>query len=98
MTSIENHIINYYKNLFNNNFVLKDVVLMNESIPTFINDEINMIFTLMPIDFEIKEAVMTLNKDDASGPDGFGAFFYQTYGDIIGQDVKKVFDQFFKED
>jgi hypothetical protein len=32
--------------------------------------------TMIPSPSEIKNAVFELNKDNAPGPDGFGAFFF----------------------
>jgi hypothetical protein len=42
---------------------------------------------MLPSHSEIKAAVFALNKDSAPGPDGFGAFFYQHYWDIVKDDV-----------
>lgn len=51
--------------------------------------------TMLPSHQEIKAAVFALNKDSAPGPDGFGAFFFQTYWDIIKEDVVKAVLEFF---
>ncbi|KAF3783664.1 Transposon TX1 uncharacterized protein [Nymphaea thermarum] len=45
---------------------------------------------------EVKEAVMSLNKDSALGPDGFPNFFYQIMWEEIDQDIWRVVDNFFK--
>ena len=44
----------------------------------------------MPSEIEIHDVVYALNKDGASGPDGFGAIFYHTYWRIIKNDVIKA--------
>jgi len=31
-----------------------------------------------------------MNKDGSPGPDGFGAFFYQTFWEVIKNDVTNV--------
>lgn len=36
-----------------------------------------------------------MNKESVPGSDGFGAFFFQTYWDIVAQDVIDVTLQFF---
>jgi hypothetical protein len=50
---------------------------------------------MLPSQQEIKSAVFSLNKESAPGPDGFGAFFFQTYWDIIQVDVVKAVLEFF---
>jgi len=37
-----------------------------------------------------------LNKDGAPGPDGFGALFFQTFWDLVKNDVSKAVIQFFQ--
>jgi hypothetical protein len=41
------------------------------------------LLTILPSAEEIKKAVFAMCKDSAPGPDGFGAFFYKTYWEII---------------
>jgi len=94
-THISNHIVEYYKNLFCTNVVLQEQLLAQEVIPKLITNEINNLLTMLPSHQEIKSAVFSLNKDSAPGPDGFGAFFYQTYWDIIKEDVVKAVLEFF---
>ncbi|MCH81726.1 RNA-directed DNA polymerase (Reverse transcriptase), partial [Trifolium medium] len=62
-------------------------LLVEEVIPNLISDNVNALLTMLQSHEEIKNAVFSLNKDSAPGPDGFGAFFYQSYWDIIHQDV-----------
>jgi hypothetical protein len=50
---------------------------------------------VLPSHSEIKAAVFSLNKDSAPGPDGFGAFFFQHYWDIIKLDVTNAVLEFF---
>ena len=50
---------------------------------------------MLPTHAEIKAALFNLNKDGAPGPDGFGAFFFQTYWDIIQKDFTDAIMQFF---
>jgi len=44
---------------------------------------------MLPSQQEIKSVVFALNKESAPGPDRFEAFFYQTYWEIIKEDVVK---------
>jgi hypothetical protein len=94
-TLIANHVVNFYKNLFCTNFVLQDSLLAEEVIPKLVNDDINALMTVLPSHVEIKAAVFALNKDSAPGPDGFGAYFFQTYWDLIKTDVCNAVLEFF---
>jgi hypothetical protein len=60
-----------------------------------VNDDTNVILTVLPSHSEIKAAVFALNKDSALGPNGFGAFFYQHYWDIVKADVINAVLEFF---
>ncbi|MCI36501.1 RNA-directed DNA polymerase (Reverse transcriptase), partial [Trifolium medium] len=51
--------------------------------------------TLMSSDLEIHDAVFSMNKNSAPGPDGFGAFFFQSYWEIIKHDVSMAVMDFF---
>ncbi|MCH94435.1 RNA-directed DNA polymerase (Reverse transcriptase), partial [Trifolium medium] len=75
--------------------VLQDQLLVDEVIPAIIDERVNSILTMIPSSLEIKNAVFELNKDGAPGPDGFGAFFFQTYWDIIQHDVVNAVTEFF---
>ncbi|MCH80548.1 ribonuclease H protein [Trifolium medium] len=92
---ISNHIVSYYKNLFCSNGVLQESLLAEQVIPNLVTDDVNAILTMLPSHEEIKAAVFSLNKDSAPGPDGFGAFFYQEYWDIVKKDVINAVLQFF---
>ena len=89
------HIVNHFQTLFNNNSHISDNGLIDEVIPHLITDRINNLLTNIPSENEIFQAVFSLNKDSAPGPDGFGALFFQTYWDIIKYDVTKAVLQFF---
>jgi len=80
---ISNHIVNYYKHLFSSNFVLQDLLLVNEVIPKIIEDHTNNLLTMLLSIEEIKVAVFSLNNEGAPSPGGFGASFFHHYWDII---------------
>jgi ribonuclease HI len=93
---IADHIVQYYKSLFCTNLdVLQDQSIVDDVIPKVIDDRLNSILTMLPSPEEIKNAVFDLNKDSAPGPDGFGAFFFQTYWDIVHHDVVNAVLEFF---
>ncbi|KAK2352799.1 hypothetical protein QL285_090510 [Trifolium repens] len=73
----------------------QEPLLAEEVIPHLVTDEVNALMTLLPSHQEIKAAVFSLNKDSAPGPDGFGAFFFQNYWDIVKLDVFNAVLEFF---
>jgi hypothetical protein len=72
---LADHVVNYFKNVFCTNFSLQDQLLVDEVIPNLVSDSVNALLTMLPSYEEIKNAVFSLNKDSAPGPDGYGAFF-----------------------
>ncbi|PNX82112.1 ribonuclease H, partial [Trifolium pratense] len=92
---IADHVVQYYKNLFCTNPILQEQILVEQVIPNLVGQDTNALLTMIPSKDEIKHAVFDLNKDGAPGPDGFGAYFYQTYWDIIQHDVTNAVLQFF---
>jgi hypothetical protein len=86
-SQIADHVVDYFKNIFCTNPSLQDLLLVEEVIPNLVGDNINALLTMLPSKEEIKNAIFDLNKDSAPGPDGFGAYFYQTYWDIIQIEV-----------
>ncbi|GAU48962.1 hypothetical protein TSUD_406700 [Trifolium subterraneum] len=73
----------------------KDPLLAEEVIPTLITYDINAIMTMLSSHQEIKAAVFALNKDSAPSSDGFGAFFFQHYWEIVKLEVYNVVLEFF---
>ena len=49
-----------------------------------------------PILEEVKEVVFSLSPESAPVPDGFGAGFYQTCWQIIGEDLVDAVQEFFQ--
>lgn len=86
---IESCVVNHYKCLFKIPTILQENGLVEETIPTSILDLLSNI--------EIKDAMWSLNRDNASGPDGFGENYCQIFGHH-SQDVINVVTQFFQDD
>lgn len=45
---------------------------------------------------EVRAAVFSINPDKAPGPDGFSVGFYQSFWDVIGEDIYKDIRSFFE--
>jgi len=98
---ISSHFTNHFKNIFSTNIIVHDLQvqdLLEGTIQTMINDEMNQLLTKLPNQLEIHKVMLDMNKDGAPGPDGFGVIFYQTFWDIIKIDVTNTVLEFFKRD
>ena len=84
---ISNHIVNYYSNLFSTNSFLQDDSLVEEVIPSLIDENTNNLLTMIPTEDEIKSTVFGKNGEGAPGPDGFGACFFQNYWSIVHKEA-----------
>ncbi|XP_058741658.1 uncharacterized protein LOC131614046 [Vicia villosa] len=73
-----------------------DYSLVEETIPSLVDESMNNTLTNLPSMEEVVVVVFSINKDSAPGPDGFGAIFYQSYWDIIKEDVANVVLEFFQ--
>jgi hypothetical protein len=45
---------------------------------------------------EVHEAIMQMEKNKAPGPDGFPAEFYQTFWEMLKDDLMSMFKAFYK--
>jgi hypothetical protein len=68
---------------------------VEDVIPNLISEETNRLLTMLPSSSKIHNAVFSMNSQSAPGPDGFGAYLFQTYWDIVKDDVIKAVLQFF---
>ncbi|KAI5406999.1 hypothetical protein KIW84_053309 [Lathyrus oleraceus] len=76
---IIDHATNHFENLYNDNASLPDNDLIEKTIPKLVNEDTNQLLTLIPPTEEIKSVIISLNKETALSPDGFGGFFYHTF-------------------
>ncbi|XP_040369487.1 uncharacterized protein LOC121051324 [Rosa chinensis] len=80
-SSIHNHVLDYYSNLFANHAEHHDNGLVDRVIPSTVTAEENDALALIPMADEILAAVKSMDADSAPGPDGFtGHFFYLLLG------------------
>ena len=66
-----------------------------EGIPTKITDQMNRILVKPVDEHEIKTAVFSMNPNKAPGNDGMSPLFYQTYWEIIKNDIVEAVQAFF---
>lgn len=76
---ISEHVVNHFKVLFDNVFLLHEDSLVEEVIHKLVNDQTNNLLTMLPSKEKTHKATFSLNKDNVPGPDGFGPILYQTY-------------------
>lgn len=94
-SDIETHVVSFYEELFSSPNTCIDNGLIEEVIPDMVSAEDNLKLTNLPSSEEIKNAVFSMNRDSAPRPDGFGAFFFQKFWDIVEKDVYNAVMQFF---
>lgn len=92
---IDDHVVIYYKNMFNGSSSLSYMSLVEYVIPNLITYNVNVVFTMVPTLKEIKGVFFSLNRDGSIGPDGFGAFFFQLYWEVIQEDMVRSTTEFF---
>lgn len=97
-SAIENHVLDFYSNLYATDKNCLRNNLIQQIIPSFVSEDNNQLLTAIPSADEIKSVVFALNEDGAPGPDGFGFFCYTLYWDLIDIDVYKAASQFFATD
>jgi len=99
---IKDHILDFHKNLYAESIANdQDTGSMEDFINTYIHKNVsskeNIVLIKCRNSLEIKNANFKINGNNAPGPDGFGGVFFHSCGDIIGMDVCKVIQQFFKQ-
>jgi len=92
---IVHHVVSHFTSIFTSNSDVQDNGLIEEVIPHLATDNANNLLIMMPSREEIGNVVFSMNKDGAPGPDGFGAFFPQTYWEIIRDNVTDDVLEFF---
>ncbi|XP_075109128.1 uncharacterized protein LOC142180921 [Nicotiana tabacum] len=86
--------IKFYKDQFTETAVPNDFDILNHVSSMVYRDQHERLMSL-PSNEEVKRAVMGLNEDSAGGLDGFAGAFYQTYWEIIEEDVVRMVKVFF---
>lgn len=95
-TDIENHVLDFFSNLYASENSCNDNGLVDKVIPPMVSMEDNLMLTNLLSFEEVKAAVFGMNGAGSPGSDGFGGRFFQAYWNIVGKDVHNPALQFFK--
>lgn len=87
-------ITEYYSRIFMAQMSDSSLVIQ-EGISPLVTMEMNETLIAFPSANEIKEALFSIHPDKAPGPDRFSASFYQSFWDILGDDVVSDIQTFF---
>ena len=93
---IQNHIVDYYKNLFTKHAEYEDSGLVSKVIHSMVTPEKNTMLTSVPLSEEIWAAVKSMDPDSAPGLDRFNGHFFVSCWDVVGADVVKAVQYFFQ--
>lgn len=87
---------NHFQSLFNTPVVrnFDDIISLIDPV---ISAEINAALTKPVVREEVRAAVFQMGPLKAPGSDGFPGLFYQTYWDIVGEEVFAVVQSFFND-
>lgn len=93
--AIENHVIDYYKDLFGDDDSSNVPADVDQVIPSLVSSDENDSLLTMPIFSEIRKVVKGMDGSSTLGLDGFTGDFYSHCWDIIEYDVCTVVRSFF---
>ncbi|KAL6225674.1 hypothetical protein ACLB2K_004523 [Fragaria x ananassa] len=96
--SIQNHILDYYTNIFAKDRGCHDTGLVSRVIPSLVTEEENNRLIEVPSSDEIWSAIKSMDPESAPGLDGFNGHFFVSCWDIVGRDVVAAVQYFFRID
>ncbi|KAH0693413.1 hypothetical protein KY285_020510 [Solanum tuberosum] len=92
--NIRKEAISFFEELFREEEIVENEEMLGV-IPRLITDEQNEEMNKIPSIEKVKHVLFALNGDSTSGPDGFSRMFYQSYWEIVGEDVTRMIRDFF---
>ncbi|KAL6136537.1 hypothetical protein ACLB2K_061832 [Fragaria x ananassa] len=95
--SIQNHIVDYYSNLFSHHDDCQDTGLISRVIPNIVTVAENDSPIAIPSPDEIFSTVKAMDPNSSPGPDGFSGSFFLACWDLIGEDVVEAVQFFFRQ-
>ena len=84
---IQNHVVDFFKNLYTSKFNPNNIEAILQHIPRVIDDEVNRQLIAPITKDELKAACYSIGKRKASGLDGFLVRFFQQHWDTVEEDV-----------
>lgn len=88
----------YFKRLFSSEDVgvtIEDAEISLDSFPKILHEQNEALVAPVSRE-ELYKAVMDINLHKCPGPDGMSGFFYHQFWDVIGEDVYRMVDLFFR--
>jgi len=84
--------VSHFQNLFKASNVanIEEVVRMAQLFPSFVNEEDNQMLCAEVSEEELKEALLSFQKDKSPGPDGWTIEFLLELYEFLGNDILKV--------
>ncbi|XP_043703245.1 uncharacterized protein LOC122653468 [Telopea speciosissima] len=94
--AIGDHMVAHFESFFKGGASIRDEELL-AVIPSVVSNMDNDMLTSIPSQEEIKAAVFDLDPSSAPGPDGFSDTFFRVCWEIIGVEVCRGIQNFFKD-
>lgn len=95
----ENQIVNSFSLFYQHLFMMGNTdasAVVNEALAPKVTLEMNELLIALPDKLEVQKAVFSIHSDKAPGLDNFSAWFYQTFWDVIGDDIYRDIKSFFE--
>lgn len=87
----------FFSNLLKAEILLDETILEDfiDVIPRLVDDACNKYLIVIPSLQEIKDVILSFERNKAPSPNGFPMFFFQMFWEIVGNDVGNTVKDFF---
>lgn len=94
-SGIQKIVLDYFKDIFSSsNPIGADMAVAG--VDSYITPEMNQVLMAEISREEVKTALMQFSSSKSPGPDGMTAAFYQKNWDIVGEDIFRAIQSFFR--
>lgn len=93
ISDFEDHIVTYYKNLFNSKANFTSTNLVDKSIHSLITQANNDHLTLKLTQEEIKDTILNMDGNSVLGLINMEVIFFEIFWDIVGHNVVNSLSQ-----